>query len=143
MKLTILMILCFMASNHPIFMILIMIMTSLLLNVYMYMYMKNTWFIFLITLLILGGLLVIFLYITSLTPNKKFNFNKKIFLMLPLIFLPKITFISNNNTTLQMLVLFLPKSLTMLLMTLIYLILTLISIMVMLKSSMAPIKTTN
>nr|YP_010535607.1 NADH dehydrogenase subunit 6 [Alectorobius mimon]UYB78454.1 NADH dehydrogenase subunit 6 [Alectorobius mimon]UYB78467.1 NADH dehydrogenase subunit 6 [Alectorobius mimon] len=143
MKSILFMILCFMASTHPISMIMIMILITLMLNMYMYMYMKYSWFIFIITLLILGGLLVIFLYITSLTPNKKFNFNKKILFITPLILFFKTKLILNPNHHSQINIMFTPESMMMLILTLIYLILTLITIMYMIKSAMAPIKSNN
>nr|YP_010535646.1 NADH dehydrogenase subunit 6 [Alectorobius peruvianus]UYB78532.1 NADH dehydrogenase subunit 6 [Alectorobius peruvianus] len=143
MKLILLTILSFIATKHPILMIMSMITMCLLLNVYMYMYMKYTWFIYIITLLILGGLLVIFLYITSLTPNKKFNFNKKVFLLTPLILFLNTPQIMTMDQHYQIMTLFYPKSLTMVILTLIYLLLTLISIMSVVKSSMAPLKSSN
>nr|YP_010535659.1 NADH dehydrogenase subunit 6 [Alectorobius puertoricensis]UYB78545.1 NADH dehydrogenase subunit 6 [Alectorobius puertoricensis]UYB78558.1 NADH dehydrogenase subunit 6 [Alectorobius puertoricensis] len=144
MKLILLLILSFIFSTHPIMLIIIMILTTITLNMYMYMYMKFSWFILMITLLILGGLLVIFLYITSLTPNKKFIFKKMYFFMIPLTFMlntKQMTFFSTKNY--QMMTLFSPTSLTILMFILIYLMLTLISIMVMIKSSMAPLKSIN
>nr|AHF21700.1 NADH dehydrogenase subunit 6 [Subparmatus marinkellei] len=139
MKLIIMSILCFMSSSHPILMIMFMIITLLTLNMYMYMYMKFSWFILMVTLLILGGLLVIFLYITSLTPNKKFNFKKIIFIS-PLVPFINMNSKMNPSNPSQMEILFTSKSLIMLIFTLIYLMLTLISITTLIKSSMAPIK---
>nr|YP_010535672.1 NADH dehydrogenase subunit 6 [Alectorobius rietcorreai]UYB78571.1 NADH dehydrogenase subunit 6 [Alectorobius rietcorreai] len=143
MKMITLMTLCFMASTHPIFMIITMILMALILNMYMYSFMKYTWFILIITLLILGGLLVIFLYVTSLTPNKKFKFKKKIFFLIPITFLLNTNQITNNSSNNQIDILFMTESMKMLILTLIYLILTLISITMLIKSSMAPIKSNN
>nr|UYL27207.1 NADH dehydrogenase subunit 6 [Alectorobius amblus] len=139
MNLIIMMIICFIFSSHPIMMIFLMILITLSLNMYMYMYMKYTWFIFMITLLILGGLLVIFLYITSLTPNKKFNLNKIFYFTIPLVFFMKINPNMQPNNF-YMFSLFMPSSMLLLTLMLIYLMLTLISIMKMIKSSMAPLK---
>nr|YP_009348106.1 NADH dehydrogenase subunit 6 [Nothoaspis amazoniensis]APW83519.1 NADH dehydrogenase subunit 6 [Nothoaspis amazoniensis] len=106
----------------------------------MYMYMKYSWFILIITLLILGGLLVIFLYITSLTPNKKFIFNKKILILIPMSFFFKYTNIMIPAHPNQILFLFTPKSLLIMIFTLAYMILTLITIMNLIKSNMTPLK---
>nr|UYB78441.1 NADH dehydrogenase subunit 6 [Alectorobius microlophi] len=143
MKLIVLTTLCFISSSHPMMMIMIMILSTLILNFYMYLYMKYSWFILMITLLILGGLLVIFLYITSLTPNKKFNFNKTFIIMIPLILVLKFEQIMNPSISHQILYLFTPLSLILLMLTIMYLMLTLISIMRIIKSSMAPMKSTN
>nr|UYL27246.1 NADH dehydrogenase subunit 6 [Alectorobius spheniscus] len=139
MNLIIMMTLCFIFSSHPAMMILLMILITLTLNMYMYMYMKYTWLMFMITLLILGGLLVIFLYITSLTPNKKFSLNKIFYYFIPLTLLVNFNpMMYPNNYTMSSL--FMPMSALMLIFMLIYLMLTLVSIMNMIKSSMAPLK---
>nr|YP_010535542.1 NADH dehydrogenase subunit 6 [Alectorobius fonsecai]UYB78311.1 NADH dehydrogenase subunit 6 [Alectorobius fonsecai]UYL27220.1 NADH dehydrogenase subunit 6 [Alectorobius fonsecai] len=141
MKLILFMITCFISSSHPISMIIMIILISLSINMYMYMHMKFSWFIMIITLLILGGLMVIFLYITSLTPNKKFNFNKKFLLMTALlIFFSKTNQMMNSCHKSQIMNMFYPESLVTLILTLIFLMLTLISIMWLINSSMAPIK---
>nr|YP_010535633.1 NADH dehydrogenase subunit 6 [Alectorobius peropteryx]UYB78506.1 NADH dehydrogenase subunit 6 [Alectorobius peropteryx]UYB78519.1 NADH dehydrogenase subunit 6 [Alectorobius peropteryx] len=140
MKLMMLLIISFTFSAHPISMILTMIFLALTLNMYMYMYMKYTWFIMMITLLILGGLLVTFFYITSLTPNKKFTFKKKVLIAIPLLFFLKnnqvmeSTFDKQINTLIQI------NSLTIQIFTLTYLMLTLLTINHMIKSNMAPLK---
>nr|YP_010535503.1 NADH dehydrogenase subunit 6 [Alectorobius cerradoensis]UYB78246.1 NADH dehydrogenase subunit 6 [Alectorobius cerradoensis]UYB78259.1 NADH dehydrogenase subunit 6 [Alectorobius cerradoensis] len=144
MKLILLMTLSFIFSSHPIMLIMIMILMTLILNMYMYMYMKFSWFILMITLLILGGLLVIFLYITSLTPNKKFTFKKTFFITIPMILFLKINQMTTQpNSNLQILTLFSPTPLIMMSFILIYLMLTLISIMMMIKSTTAPLKAMN
>nr|YP_010535490.1 NADH dehydrogenase subunit 6 [Alectorobius atacamensis]UYB78194.1 NADH dehydrogenase subunit 6 [Alectorobius atacamensis] len=143
MKLTFILTLCFISSSHPIMLIMIMILTTLTLNMCMYTYMKFSWFIFMITLLILGGLLVIFLYITSLTPNKKFSFKKFMYYMIPLFLILHPYQITNSTSNYQISMLFLPNSLIMLMFTLIYLMLTLITIMILIKSTMAPLKSHN
>nr|YP_009480303.1 NADH dehydrogenase subunit 6 [Reticulinasus faini]AIZ58554.1 NADH dehydrogenase subunit 6 [Reticulinasus faini] len=140
MKLIMILIMCFISSTHPILMILTMIMTSLMLNMYMYMYIKHSWFLLIITLLILGGLLVIFLYITSLTPNKKFNMKKIIFFTPLIILIENQNLIMNCNSNNQIMNLFTPNSLLMLILTLSYLILSLISIMNLIQSNMIPLK---
>nr|AIZ58541.1 NADH dehydrogenase subunit 6 [Reticulinasus faini]UYB78025.1 NADH dehydrogenase subunit 6 [Reticulinasus faini] len=140
MKLIMILIMCFISSTHPILMILMMIMTSLMLNMYMYMYIKHSWFLLIITLLILGGLLVIFLYITSLTPNKKFNMKKIIFFTPLIILIENQNLIMNYNSNNQIMNLFTPNSLLMLILTLLYLILSLISIMNLIQSNMIPLK---
>nr|UYB78714.1 NADH dehydrogenase subunit 6 [Ornithodoros turicata]UYB78740.1 NADH dehydrogenase subunit 6 [Ornithodoros turicata] len=142
MKFMMIMPLMFMSSTHPISMVMIMILTTIYMSIMMYKFMKFSWFILIITLLILGGLLVIFLYITSLTPNKKFTFNKKwLFISLPLLLVLKINnfpMVSMNKMQIQEILT--EKPLMMLLFMMIYLLISLISIMMIIKSIMAPLK---
>nr|YP_009480316.1 NADH dehydrogenase subunit 6 [Ornithodoros savignyi]AIZ58734.1 NADH dehydrogenase subunit 6 [Ornithodoros savignyi]AIZ58747.1 NADH dehydrogenase subunit 6 [Ornithodoros savignyi] len=144
MKMLMMLSIWFIASTHPISMIMILISTTLFLNLIIYTQLKNTWFPFTMTLLILGGMLTIFLYITSLTPNKKFTFNK-IFMILS----PSTLFINTNKNIFlnfqqkHILELFNLSSITAVIITTIYLLVTLIAIMMMIKSSMAPMKSLN
>nr|AIZ58528.1 NADH dehydrogenase subunit 6 [Alectorobius capensis]AMX74143.1 NADH dehydrogenase subunit 6 [Alectorobius capensis] len=142
MKLIFMMTSLFMCSSHPIMLIMIMITTTLMMNMYMYMYMKHLWFIFMITLLILGGLLVIFLYITSLTPNKKFSLKSIFFISIPMSMIFNFPNMSFPNTF-KISLLFSPLPSMMLMFILIYLMLTLLSITTLIKSSMAPLKSMN
>nr|YP_009536356.1 NADH dehydrogenase subunit 6 [Ornithodoros parkeri]AYN50634.1 NADH dehydrogenase subunit 6 [Ornithodoros parkeri] len=142
MKFMMIMPLLFMSSTHPISMIMIMILTTIYMSILMYKFMKFSWFILIITLLILGGLLVIFLYITSLTPNKKFIFNKKWILFA----FPMLLLLKNNNFPImtinksQIQEILTEKPLMMLMFMMFYLLISLISIMMIIKSIMAPLK---
>nr|YP_009000474.1 NADH dehydrogenase subunit 6 [Ornithodoros brasiliensis]AHF21688.1 NADH dehydrogenase subunit 6 [Ornithodoros brasiliensis]QZP40891.1 NADH dehydrogenase subunit 6 [Ornithodoros brasiliensis] len=142
MKLMLLISTWFISSSHPLSMIMTMILATLYINIIMYTVMKHSWFPLIITLLMLGGLLVIFLYITSLTPNKKFSFNKKILLIIPvMIFFTKFNnLFFHSNYSVQTNNIFSKTSTTMLIFLLMYLMITLISIMMIIKSSMAPLK---
>lgn len=51
------------------------LLTSIIIN----FILLNSWFSYIILLIIIGGLLILFIYITSLIPNKKFKFNPFIF----------------------------------------------------------------
>nr|YP_009536369.1 NADH dehydrogenase subunit 6 [Ornithodoros hermsi]AYN50647.1 NADH dehydrogenase subunit 6 [Ornithodoros hermsi]UYB78376.1 NADH dehydrogenase subunit 6 [Ornithodoros hermsi] len=142
MKFTLFLSFFFMSSQHPISMTLIMIMITLYINIFMYFMMKYTWFLLLISLLILGGLMVIFLYITSLTPNKKFSFNKKLFVIsIPLYLLIKMdNKMILSSSDFQVLNIFNYSSLLMMIYMMLYLMLTLISITIVVKSTLAPLK---
>nr|AIZ58578.1 NADH dehydrogenase subunit 6 [Ornithodoros costalis] len=142
MKLLFILTTLFLSSLHPISMLMIMISTTIYLTLMIYMVMKQSWLSLIITLLMLGGLLVIFLYITSLTPNKKFILSKKIFFALtPLTLLINFnnSFYTNfsNLTTLSI---FDIDKTPMLFFMLIYLLLTLLVIMKMINSTLSPLK---
>nr|YP_009537776.1 NADH dehydrogenase subunit 6 [Ornithodoros coriaceus]AYN59508.1 NADH dehydrogenase subunit 6 [Ornithodoros coriaceus] len=139
MKLMLFISLAFISMPHPISMLIIMIMMTVYINILMYMMMKHTWFILIITLLMLGGLLVIFMYITSLTPNKKFYLKKYFFVSIPIFYMMKMNNLSwlslNNTQTMKVL-----SSPSILIFMLIYLMITLMAIMSLIKSSLAPLK---
>nr|YP_010934989.1 NADH dehydrogenase subunit 6 [Ornithodoros improvisus]WKW52637.1 NADH dehydrogenase subunit 6 [Ornithodoros improvisus] len=142
MKFMLLISIWFISSTHPISMIMMMIMMTMYINIILYKIMKHTWFPLIITLLMLGGLLVIFLYITSLTPNKKFIFKKKIFFFsLPLLFLFKMNnVLLYSNFNIQIYNIFTSSSMYTMIFMLLYLLITLIAIMMIIKSSLAPLK---
>nr|AIZ58632.1 NADH dehydrogenase subunit 6 [Ornithodoros porcinus] len=143
MKLLMMISIWFIASNHPISMILILIFSTLLMNFCVYTHLKNTWFPLMVTLLILGGMLAIFLYITSLTPNKKFYMIK-----IPIL-LSFVTLLINTKSSLymnfwqnQVFNMFANSPMALIIMVF-YLLLTLIAIMMMIKAAMAPMKSLN
>lgn len=58
----------------------------------------NFWYSYILVLVIIGGLLVIFIYITRIASNEKFKFNKNIIIIILLIiFIMLIIFIIKNN----------------------------------------------
>nr|YP_009536343.1 NADH dehydrogenase subunit 6 [Ornithodoros tholozani]AYN50608.1 NADH dehydrogenase subunit 6 [Ornithodoros tholozani] len=143
MKILILLSTLFISSLHPVSMIMVMIMTTLLLILLMYLSLKFSWFPLIITLLMLGGLLVIFLYITSLTPNKKFNFKKIFLLPFPIFML----FIANMQSSIltpmnlpKLEMIFMKFYNIMLIFMMFYLLLTLMAIMSLIQTNLAPIK---
>nr|YP_010535529.1 NADH dehydrogenase subunit 6 [Ornithodoros erraticus]UYB78285.1 NADH dehydrogenase subunit 6 [Ornithodoros erraticus]UYB78298.1 NADH dehydrogenase subunit 6 [Ornithodoros erraticus] len=142
MKLLLILATLFLSSLHPISMLMIMISTTIYLTLMIYMVMKHSWLSLIITLLMLGGLLVIFLYITSLTPNKKFILSKKMFFAL----MPLSLLINFNNSfytnfsNLTTLSIFDIDKTPMLFLMLIYLLLTLLVIMKMINSMLSPLK---
>nr|YP_009000461.1 NADH dehydrogenase subunit 6 [Ornithodoros rostratus]AHF21675.1 NADH dehydrogenase subunit 6 [Ornithodoros rostratus] len=142
MKLILISSMSFISSLHPISMIMIMMLTTMYMSIIMYMIMKSSWLPLIIMLLMLGGLLVLFLYITSLTPNKKFIF-KKLPLFMTIFLLPFLKMenkLISNKFNLDMTNLFNMETMTMMIFTLIYLLISLIAIMLIIKSSMTPLK---
>nr|YP_010535737.1 NADH dehydrogenase subunit 6 [Ornithodoros asperus]UYB78753.1 NADH dehydrogenase subunit 6 [Ornithodoros asperus]UYB78766.1 NADH dehydrogenase subunit 6 [Ornithodoros asperus] len=143
MKLLIIFSTLFISSLHPISMIMIMIMTALLLVFFMYLILKFSWFPLITTLLLLGGLLVIFLYITSLTPNKKFNFKKLLLLPFPIylfhiMYMKLPILIPMNPAKLEFI--FMKFFNNMLILMMFYLLVTLMAIMNLIQTNLAPIK---
>nr|YP_004123105.1 NADH dehydrogenase subunit 6 [Hypsibius dujardini]CBY83898.1 NADH dehydogenase subunit 6 [Hypsibius dujardini] len=66
--------------KHPLLLMLCLVTQSLSVLTFIYMSMWNMWNAFMLILIFLGGLLIIFIYLTALTPNELFkesvNFTK-------------------------------------------------------------------
>nr|YP_002640533.2 NADH dehydrogenase subunit 6 [Aspidytes niobe] len=72
----------FMFLNHPISMGLILLIQTILICLITGMFSYSYWFSYILFLIMLGGMLVLFLYMTSLASNEMFNFSKNIMIML-------------------------------------------------------------
>nr|AWN56242.1 NADH dehydrogenase subunit 6 [Eriopis connexa] len=57
----------------------------------------NFWFSYILILVMIGGLLVLFIYMTSIAPNEKFKFNSYLLLMILFFFLSLIFYLNLNN----------------------------------------------
>uniref|UniRef100_UPI0030FEF04E NADH dehydrogenase subunit 6 n=1 Tax=Amblyomma nitidum TaxID=1325864 RepID=UPI0030FEF04E len=130
----------FITMNHPMTMLLSVILLTLFISMVFYFNSCNAFFSLIMILLILGGMLIIFMYMVSLCPNKKMNFNIKTCLMIlfitPLSF-PLISLKFFNEELIK--IFFFPQIMMMLLM-MIYLIITLMVVMKMLNWISSPLK---
>nr|AML25932.1 NADH dehydrogenase subunit 6 [Staphylinidae sp. BMNH 1274219] len=67
--------LMFMLMKHPISMGIILLIQTLLTALLMNYLLLNAWFSYIMMLIMIGGLLILFIYMTSLIANEKFKFN--------------------------------------------------------------------
>nr|YP_010987621.1 NADH dehydrogenase subunit 6 [Oxytelus varipennis]WON66040.1 NADH dehydrogenase subunit 6 [Oxytelus varipennis] len=65
----------FLFSKHPITMGVMLLLQTLLTAMLMNSIIMNSWFSYILLLVMIGGLLILFIYMTSLVSNKKFKFN--------------------------------------------------------------------
>nr|UZC53686.1 NADH dehydrogenase subunit 6 [Ultragryllacris sp. 1 JL-2022a] len=65
--------LLFIQCNHPLSMTLIIILQTLLICTFTGMISQSFWFSYILFLVFLGGMLVLFIYITSLASNEMFS----------------------------------------------------------------------
>nr|ASY97986.1 NADH dehydrogenase subunit 6 [Taumantis sigiana] len=72
----------FMFLNHPLSMGLILFLQAIILCLMSGSISLTFWFSYILLLIYLGGMLVLFMYITSLASNEMFFYSKKIFIML-------------------------------------------------------------
>nr|QSF20087.1 NADH dehydrogenase subunit 6 [Xenapatidea procincta] len=69
------------SSKSPLSMGLILLIQTLNISLISGLLSLNFWYSYILFLIMVGGLLILFIYVSSLSPNQKFTFNKKIFLI--------------------------------------------------------------
>nr|YP_009764323.1 NADH dehydrogenase subunit 6 [Pyralis farinalis]QIS91162.1 NADH dehydrogenase subunit 6 [Pyralis farinalis] len=84
--------------NHPLMMGLMILLQTLLVCVLSGMLIKTYWFSYILFLTFLGGLLVLFIYVTSIASNELFKLNFNFKMTLFFIFLTMILYILLNNS---------------------------------------------
>nr|QLY89809.1 NADH dehydrogenase subunit 6 [Agapetus fuscipes] len=73
--------------KHPLSLGLLLLIQSLLISIMTGMISFNFWFSYILFLIFLGGLLILFIYITTLIPNMIFKYNLNYFLLNSIIFI--------------------------------------------------------
>nr|YP_009652706.1 NADH dehydrogenase subunit 6 [Dermacentor everestianus]QCF46403.1 NADH dehydrogenase subunit 6 [Dermacentor everestianus] len=144
MKLIVMMSILCMSMSNPISMLISLILLTLFLSMSFYFLFQFSLISLLMILIILGGMLIIFMYMISLCPNNKFMINNKmimfaIFVTIPIFFpLYMMNFeIVNINK------IYLMNFMNMLIMMMIFLIISLIVISKNLNFINCPIKKFN
>nr|APX39950.1 NADH dehydrogenase subunit 6 [Chaetocnema scheffleri] len=77
----------FMMTKHPLSNSLILLIQTILTSLMSGLMINNFWFSYILFLIMVGGMLILFIYMTSIASNEKFNFNMKIFLFIIMIFM--------------------------------------------------------
>nr|YP_009500789.1 NADH dehydrogenase subunit 6 [Popillia japonica]AXA13801.1 NADH dehydrogenase subunit 6 [Popillia japonica] len=72
----------FMFLSHPLSMGLILLMQTIIMALTMGFFNINFWYSYILFLIMIGGMLVLFIYMTSVASNEKFSFSIKITLMI-------------------------------------------------------------
>nr|QVV23844.1 NADH dehydrogenase subunit 6 [Hyalomma aegyptium] len=126
---------------HPIMMLMTLITFTLFLAMMFYNSFQFSFISLMTILLILGGMLIIFMYMISLCPNSKMNFNTKMLLISPfmLIFFPK-NIIFWKIELMMMNKIYMINHVNMMIMMMLFLIMSLMIISKNLKWINAPIK---
>nr|YP_010491823.1 NADH dehydrogenase subunit 6 [Tolmerinus auronotatus]UWM92596.1 NADH dehydrogenase subunit 6 [Tolmerinus auronotatus] len=79
--------LSFIFLNHPMSMGLILLIQTILVTLIMGFMSMNYWFSYILFLIMIGGMLVLFTYMTSIASNEKFKFSKLLFWFISLMFI--------------------------------------------------------
>nr|AFQ62228.1 NADH dehydrogenase subunit 6 [Glaphyrus comosus] len=93
---------CFL--NHPMTMGLTLLIQTIIISLTMGFFNYNFWYAYILFLIMIGGMLVLFIYMTSVASNEKFEYSYKlnlfilflIFMMLPLYIINDFYFNINN-----------------------------------------------
>nr|UNO53595.1 NADH dehydrogenase subunit 6 [Ixodes granulatus] len=133
--------LIFFSISHPMYMLMTIILTTLLMTIMIYKSMKTLWIPLILILLILGGMLILFLYMISLIPNMKLFMNKKMVLFFFFIYMNFYSLKIAEMTFPLMNLNYFSSSMNMIIMMMLYLIITLMVVMKIMTSSNAPLST--
>nr|ASY98449.1 NADH dehydrogenase subunit 6 [Sinomiopteryx grahami] len=92
----------FLFMNHPLSMGVILLFQTILMSFISGLMSINFWFSYILLLIYIGGMLILFMYVTSLASNEMFSYSNKILFLLSiipmiiiLIFFYKINFTTN------------------------------------------------
>nr|QQP21730.1 NADH dehydrogenase subunit 6 [Strongylogaster xanthocera] len=84
-------------SKTPLIMGLMLLLQTLSISILLGMLSMSFWFMYMLFLVMIGGMLILFIYMSSLTSNLKFNFNKKIIMMMFLLTIFLLTIFYNTK----------------------------------------------
>nr|AYP72656.1 NADH dehydrogenase subunit 6 [Luperus sp. EMHAU-15070805] len=74
--------LMFMFMNHPLSCGLILMLQTILISLMTGLMNLNYWFSYILFLIMIGGMLILFIYMTSIASNEKFKFNWKLMMLM-------------------------------------------------------------
>nr|ALO77301.1 NADH deshydrogenase subunit 6 [Brachinus crepitans] len=72
----------FLFMNHPLSMGLILLIQTILISMMTGLFSYSYWFSYILFLVMIGGMLILFIYMTSMASNEMFNFSPKLFLLI-------------------------------------------------------------
>nr|AII19571.1 NADH dehydrogenase subunit 6 [Octomeris sp. BKKC-2014] len=146
--------LIFIFMFHPLAMIFVLIVQTMLISLFIYNITHFPWFSYTLILVFLGGMLILFTYMSNIASNEMFKPNLK--MLIPLVFLPAISFLltmPKQNLSLESksleqesfnnLIIFKPFTMTIMPITLLmasYIILTLLTVVKISKMSQGPLR---
>nr|AVN68203.1 NADH dehydrogenase subunit 6 [Melanozosteria sp. Cairns, Australia] len=91
----------FTQMNHPLAMGLVLLMQTVLMCLMSGILSQSFWFSYILFLIFLGGMLVLFIYVTSLASNEMFYLSMKMIMMIMIIMVLILTTLYINNINIQ------------------------------------------
>nr|QPM99861.1 NADH dehydrogenase subunit 6 [Haemaphysalis flava] len=131
----------FMMMTHPIMMLMSVMMLTLYMSMIFYYISQFSMISLIMILLILGGMLIIFMYMVSLTPNNKISFITKYFSFITVMLL--LINIEIQYKSLEHLIfskIYFYNFMNLIMLMMMYLILSLTVVMKLTNSNMSPMK---
>nr|QEH58971.1 NADH dehydrogenase subunit 6 [Rhagovelia sp. XD-2019] len=141
--------------NHPLSMGFLLILQTITTAMIMNMIMKNSWYSYILTLIMAGGMLILFMYMASIASNEIMKFSLKMImpatLIMMLFFMETENFMnfeSNKmnlemNQTLSLMKLFSTKSLIITILLALYLLMTMIYVISIINIFKGPMRMKN
>nr|YP_010987595.1 NADH dehydrogenase subunit 6 [Ochthephilus sericinus]WON66014.1 NADH dehydrogenase subunit 6 [Ochthephilus sericinus] len=143
--------------NHPLSMGFTLLMQVISISLLMNFLIITPWFSYILFLIMIGGMLILFIYMTSLASNEKFKFSMNLTFMAMIInsimilmtwfFNINITLLINNYNFIKMnmfnmnlVKFFMPPTYYIIMMMIIYLLITLIAVVKITNFSMGPLR---
>nr|YP_010580966.1 NADH dehydrogenase subunit 6 [Monochamus saltuarius]UZT27189.1 NADH dehydrogenase subunit 6 [Monochamus saltuarius] len=96
-SLSVIMGLSFLFLNHPLSLGLILLLQTTLIALITGLMNYNYWFSYIIFLVMIGGMLILFIYMTSVASNEKFKFSYKLMLILTISFCTMLILLSLDS----------------------------------------------
>nr|UBN08739.1 NADH dehydrogenase subunit 6 [Geoscapheus woodwardi] len=91
----------FTQMNHPLAMGLVLLIQTVIISMITGLTAQSFWFSYILFLIFIGGMLVLFIYITSLASNEMFTLSTKLMCLL-MIFTPTMTLLLKSNFSILM-----------------------------------------
>nr|AST10243.1 NADH dehydrogenase subunit 6 [Italochrysa insignis] len=89
----------FIQTKHPLSMGLNLLIQTMLISLLCGFHSYSYWFSYILFLIMLGGMMVLFLYVTSLASNELFNFNMMNFILKMFIFMMTMSLLMFNDNS--------------------------------------------
>nr|YP_009630364.1 NADH dehydrogenase subunit 6 [Callispa bowringii]QBP33867.1 NADH dehydrogenase subunit 6 [Callispa bowringii] len=89
--------LMFLLSSHPVTMSILILIQALITSLITGFFFMNFWFSYIIFLVMIGGLLVLFMYMTNVASNEKFSMSKKMIFISMMMIIMYISMLITDN----------------------------------------------
>nr|QVM79293.1 NADH dehydrogenase subunit 6 [Rhagium fortecostatum] len=102
LMLTMLLSIMFLFLNHPLSFGLILMIQTIFISLMSGLMNLNFWFSYILFLIMIGGMLILFIYMTSIASNEKFKFSYKIMLVMMISIYMMLMFTLFDNYMMEM-----------------------------------------
>nr|QLY90211.1 NADH dehydrogenase subunit 6 [Hydraena gracilis] len=97
MLMNLMMSMMFLFMIHPLSMGMILLIQTILVSLITGYFFVNFWYSYILFIIMIGGMLVLFIYMTSVASNEKFKFSNKLMMMLLLMMTLMMMFMWSDN----------------------------------------------